>query len=279
MEETNRKVDLVNFSHLINKIAKVVGLTEEEETSILSENLKAFDDLLTRPFSSPHAYFESIAYGAFKEAYWPLNSNKFVLKFISWENQTSEEINILNAAEEEGVDMFFVPSFYMQIRSTNIFPSYLENQDSQYFDYYSEKRHTWTCRPNSEYEELSLTNICLQPTCKVRALDFTCTAEQKEHQFFKTPLYMVAFEEHYRKEYEEDEREKFASFEDYGAFANAIDDYDWWKLAVELYGIDACRNLCDFIENYHIRDLHRNNYGFMELSNTIYPVIMDWLSC
>jgi len=52
-------------------------------------------------------------------------------------------------------------------------------------------------------------------------------------------------------------------------------DSDWFALAIDWYGFSFMQRVLDFIEEYEVDDLHRNNYGFAEDGR---PIVYDYCS-
>ena len=246
--------DISNFTQLLNRISDIVNLSTEE----ISANITALRTILTN-HTSPSSKLKLLSYGSFKEAYLPagvLKSDeaKFVIKFVSWQNETYKEIEILSRANAAGLDEFFVLTYYMYINSAKL-PIYALDDD--------------TC---SGEPDLTLTDICVQPIVTTEyeagvplpvAGCIFWTDRAREGKYDLLPLL---------------DGSNKVSFKDACTLANVINDHIWWQMALDLYGLDKCLALCDFIHENRISDLTSDNVGYMRLSGVTYPVILDWLS-
>lgn len=248
------KRDISNFTEILNNISDIIHLSTEE----ISDNVAALRTILAN-HASPSSELHLLSYGSFKEAYLPagvLKSNeaKFVIKFASWQNETCEEIEILNCADNAGLDEFFVPTYYMHIYSTDL-PIYALDDDTY-----------------DDESDLTLTDICVQP---IVATDFEVgdsipvagsvfsSDRVREKAYNELPL-MNGLEK--------------VSLKDAYRFADLLNIHAWWQAALDCYGLDKCLTLCDFIEKYGINDLSPNNVGYMKSQGVVCPGILDWLS-
>ena len=246
--------DISNFTELLNRISDTVNLSTEE----ISANAAALRTILTN-HTSPSSELHLLSYGSFKEAYLPagvLKSDeaKFVIKFVSWQNETYKEIEILSRANAAGLDEFFVPTYYMYINSAKLPIDALDDD-------------TDDDEPN-----LTLTDICVQPivTTNSEAGDYFPVAASifwtdraREEAYNKLPL-MNGSEE--------------VSFKDARRFADLLNIHAWWQTALDRHGLGKCLALCDFIKKYGLDDLTPDNVGYMKSQGAVYPVILDWLS-
>lgn len=247
--------DISNFTELLNNISDIVNLSTEE----ISANIAALRTILTNHVS-PSSELQLLSYGSFKETYLPaevLKSNeaKFVIKFVSWQNETCKEIEILNRANAANLNEFFVPTYYMHIYSTDL-PIDALGDDT-----------------NDDEPDLTLTDICVQPIVTTE-----CEAGDSFPVAGCIFLTDIAREERYNLLPLLDDSNK-VSFKDAYTLANVINIHVWWQMALDLYGLNKCLALCDFIHENKISDLSPDNIGYMKLHGVTYPVILDWLSC
>lgn len=270
MSTEKRKVDLVNFTKILDKISTTINLSELQHSEVINNNLEAFNELLDHPYKTPQSVFdEPLAYGAFKETYNPLSaSGYFVIKFVSNFNETDREIEILEKAEEEDLNNFFIPTFYMHLNSVDISSNYIDSEEPEYFSEYNSVKHKWTTVKNPDFEETRFTDICVQPFAKIA----------REENNTLPIMNWWRSENICRKNFAENYPNAFCSFENAYKLAQELNDYTWWETAYNLYGLEKCLAMANFIEENGICDLHSANYGYMELNGTRYPVLMDWLS-
>lgn len=246
--------DICNFTHMIATIAREVGYSNSEAEKLVKANVEAFSFIISHPMS-PSFYFLPIANGSFKETYQPIgDKHKFVIKFISEDNETNLEEEILQLAAEQEVEQFFIPTTYMKLTSCTL-PADLIAED------------------NDDEEEAPLCMICVQPYAR--------PAGDRAHVPLTGYYYLPddTKRENYRKNpltYNNDE--EVIDFDFANRLNDIIEDYTWWQLALDLYGLAAVEALARFIEDNKITDLHDWNYGYMKKGDKVLPVIMDWLS-
>lgn len=236
----------------------------------------------------PNEYFDFLAHGAFKETYMLHRSDNYVVKFCSQQNDTETEKALLEAAKAEGVGFAFIPTKFVNFHGLTCgMPFMLEDYDGDSAQYWDSEKETYI--ENEDWEGRYATALEIQPT-----LLYTSGSDEK-HEYWR-PEYAYGEEAHIVK----GERvEADHVLHDPAIDPNTgevipyeiiydtdIKDKHWIEQFVRFYGIDGLERLANFIQKYHVTDLHSNNIGYISgaaLSpaydpDIAFPVIIDWLS-
>lgn len=168
-------------------------------------------------------YFKPIGSGSFKEAYYS-GIDGVVFKFCSIQNPTQSERILLEAATEEEVEEFFVPTYFFRIPEKFI-GSFLADEDSDKY-IYSFTNHKYTENPDWEapifrYLEVQPFVDCItrrEPIPKYDPLDL----------YNKLP----------------------------------IGDESWLSYAYQAYGGEKLKRFAQFCIDYAVDDLHGGNIGY-----------------
>ena len=253
--------DLLFNAHLLDKRPR------EEIIQIVKDNCEALDYILENGFS-PNVRFDYFNNGAFKEAYTLIGAEDIIIKFFGESNSTDREVDLLEDAEERGLDKLFIPTWFVWF-SNPIPAAYVGSDEPEYFCTEREDSQGnlhWTTTTNPDYYEEELVGFELQPKCTVfkelsrKELEFMCWESKEsfdpyEYKSLKINDYLL-----YRDMYE--------------TTTNAT----WWESVYQIYGWDIIKNFLQFVKDRHISDLHGGNIGFHEVEGVKFPIILDWLS-
>lgn len=272
--------DMKGFESVLTSICDTTRASVEETKEIISANLAVFEKILTQEVS-PDEFLDFIGHGSFKEAYFPINrKGEFVLKFATEDNETSGELYICDEADSYGVGCFFIPTYYTWLKSAYP-PAALigEDSDSSYkwidrttywTDSRGERHTTYTQVENPDWCNPVFNAVCAQPFATPFS-DIGCTCRyiwgsdetEREFYYYENPLTI---------------NDTFVPFEVAKTLFYEMDVHEWWQLAINIYGIEKCLLLCDFLDEYDVSDLHSANVGTMIKDGREIPIIMDWLS-
>lgn len=217
-------------------------------------------------FSHPEDIFDFIGSGMYKETYRLNHSRNYVVKFVSYTNDTAREIALMNAMAGKGISRFFIPSFFvntLNMRSACLL-RHLGGYTAEDLDD-DEPIHD-----PSEYEECQY--VIIQPAIDGTAIDADA---------YMWDIYMA---------YHCDEDENPDSVpEDFGGLlydplTGEVIPYEeadagiwsrrWVDSFLDTWGRKSYKNLHDFISEFEITDLHNGNLGWFCGK----PVIIDWYS-
>lgn len=235
----------------------------------------------------PNEYFDFLAHGAFKETYMLRRSDNYVVKFCSQQNDTETEKVLLDAAEAEGVGFAFVPTRFVNFHGLTCgMPLMLEDYDGDSAQYWDFEKETYI--ENEDWEGRYATALEIQPT-----LLYTVKSDEKHEYWNPCRAYGedVRFVEGGRIEPDHVLRDPainpntgevipYDIIHDTG-----IEDKRWIEQFVRFYRIDGLKRLAEFVQKYHVTDLHNNNIGYISGAalgladpDLEVPVIIDWLS-
>lgn len=278
--ETNE--DVRNFKSILSEICDIVELSPDVKQAVIKDNAEAFANMIKYK-EAPEHEFDALGHGSFKEAFLPFGAaGKFVIKFATEDNPTNQEMKILKLAEEQGVSEFFIPTIYMSLHCKEIEASIIDaaeqDDDPDYGPYiYTHKytpngeNYTIVKRVNEYYIPPYHSAVCVQPFAEI------C------YDAGTTPI-VGAFgsdEESCRRYYAQHPLMANGSpveFEIAEKLGYYINELGWWQAGINIYGLDKCLKLVDFIDDNCIVDLHNANIGFMYSNGVKKPVILDWLS-
>lgn len=230
----------------------------------------------------PNEYFDFLAHGAFKETYMLHHSDNYVVKFCSQQNDTETEKALLDAAKAEGIGFAFIPTRFVNFHGLTCgMPMILEDYDGDSAQYWDSEQETYI--ENEDWEGRYATALEIQPT-----LLYTVNSDEK-HEYWR-PEYAYGEEAHIlggeRVEPDHVLRDpainpNTGEVIPYDIICNTdIRDKRWIEQFVRFYGIDGLERLANFIQKYHVTDLHNSNIGYISGTalDTEVPVIIDWLS-
>lgn len=231
---------------------------------------------------SPDEQFDPVAHGAFKETYELNYTRGHVVKFCSQQNDTSAERALLHAAEAEGVGFAFIPTYFVDYHGyTHDLPILVDDamNGTSHVMWVSE-RSEYTEDP--DWEGRYATALEIQPR-------INSTAAPTGHWNFLTAYGFRSKwnTDTHELEYLPIEEPHFDMITDPNTgeivpldtlIRLNIHSKQWIENFLAWYGIKNLEKLADFIQNYHIGDLHNNNLGYFFDKRGNIPVIIDWLS-
>lgn len=278
MDKKTYNHDCESFADAVESICNIIGFSEAQTKETVYANLETFKCILDRE-CSPQECFDPIAAGAFKEAYYSVDPREqFVIKFATEDNETENEWYIYDESAKYGVQDFFLPSIYRRLQSCCLPAEIIgENDSYRYVDrttYWTDsqgvRRMTYTQTVDENWEPSVFNFICTQPFARpARDIGYTrlyplgSSQEEREFNYHRNPLVSG---------------DTIIPWELARELSFDIDDHEWWQQAIDIYGMDKCMALYNFIEDYGVHDLHSANYGYMIKDGKELPIIMDWLS-
>lgn len=230
----------------------------------------------------PDESYSAIGHGSFKETYELNYTRGHVVKFCSQQNDTSAERALLQAAEAEGVGYAFIPTYFVDYHGyTHDMPILVDSamDGSSHLMWVSE-RSEYTEDP--DWEGRYATALEIQPRIDSTASptghwDFT--RAYGVHRKWNTDTHELEFVDDVEPHYDMITDPNTGEIVPFQTLARLnIYSKQWIESFLKWYGIKNLEKLADFIQNYHIGDLHNGNLGYFFDKRGNIPVIIDWLS-
>lgn len=222
---------------------------------LLAEAAKLQDEFgkMLVNINTPNEHFPYIACGAFKECYSSWLTG-WVVKFVSVENETGAERQLLAAAADYGILPLFLPSHYIDL------PVWVE---SSHLDSDSISGEEYDGDPE-EYESQSMDTAILQPECTTVGDAGYAILHSGCADFY----------------------DKFPVMLDCGKplefnMVQGLDipSLDWLQAVVETHGDAMLFRFLQFVKDFNLTDLHENNLGYYtDRFGHEQPILLDWLS-
>ena len=264
----------IELKNILTNTCLLDKYPKDQWEEIINKNCEALEYILSQNMS-PDFRFPFLNSGAFKEAYTLIGAPDIVIKFFTAENETSREEDVLNDAEEYGVDDLFVKTWFIYFDSNIKLPSgYIKNDDCSHFETEREDSKGnlyWTTTTNPDYYEPELVGFEVQQRCS----PFKECRSKKDSKFFKW-LTKEEFEESdpiYLKDFQ------IKDYTFYREMCKTISAVEWWEKVYQYYGIDMISKFLSFSKFRSLCDLHLGNIGYYKTKDGIeIPIILDWLS-
>lgn len=205
---------------------------------------------------SPNEGFDFIAAGAYKECYC-LN-NTHIIKFAACDNDSEDEMEILKAAQQAGLEALFLPTTYTALDIDSLTAIYIDEEHPNY-SYYMTKNSRDETTYHRRYLPTSIMGYFIQPR-------ITETARENPGTRFRW------IRDIYNNNPVVDETGEAIPYEI--IHQCSVGDLGWVQSVVDHYGSVMLYRLANFIKEYCISDLHSGNIGYIDGR----PVIIDWLS-
>lgn len=203
--------------------------------------------------ASPSEYFSDLGFGAFKECY-ESGLGDWIIKFCSENNHTGAERQILEAAQEAGLSMLFIPTYFIDL-PFKLKATLLDDDELQEYD---ENNHTFFV-PEDSFQYL--VSCELQPYVEIESKHDHLTCDGIT-SYTEAPLY-----------YNSGEKVPYESYVDTG-----MTSIGWIQDVIHAYGDDVFNSFRKFIDEFCISDLHSSNIGYQMVDGKRFPIIIDWLS-
>jgi hypothetical protein len=211
-------------------------------------------ETVIRNQESPERLFEFLGKGVFKECY-ESGIPGWIVKFYDTKNETSSERQILECAEEHGLQDIFIPTYFVDFPFTIDSDHIYDDDELVYNEHYD------TYVLNDEPGVRQLCGCQLQPKVipqnqlSSKSYINSCYREEPVlHPNTSQPIPQGIIESFY------------------------IDSLTWIRELFALHGYDTAMTLHRFIRDFNIDDLHNANIGYLVKDDLKYPVILDWLS-
>lgn len=276
-----RSLDRKRAEALLNTQLKSAFASMPDKLPGWEKDIEELEQLIATQ-NCPNEYFDYLAHGAFKETYMLHRSHNYVVKFCSQQNDTETEKALLEAAKDEGMDWAFIPTRFVNFHGLTCgMPFMLEDYDGDSAQYWDSEKETYI--DNEDWEGRYATALEIQPT-----LLYTVNSDEN-HEYW-LPEYAYGEVAHIVKG-ERVERDpainpNTGEVIPYDIIRDTdIKDKRWIEQFVRFYGIDGLERLANFIQKYHVTDLHNSNIGYISGAalgladpDLEVPVIIDWLS-
>lgn len=227
-----------------NALVQAVRPKTDKDRDYISWTLDAFRDMLQRR-RMPGYYWEYVNNGCFKEVFRPWTMAPCVVKFVSQENNTAEEYSLLQYAKEEGVEQFFIPTYFVDLSCP---------LDAEWLDDYSDVEDEDS--DEIVYHTQQLISVQVQPVVSVHENSCYLTArEAREEEWVAADGNVVPSDTMM-------------------TMACKIWSREWIVKALAYYSAAELNQFAYFLDEYCVSDLHSGNVGYYKEQ----PIILDCMS-
>ncbi|NLV87522.1 MAG: hypothetical protein GX025_09975 [Clostridiales bacterium] len=200
----------------------------------------------------PADYFNELGHGVYKECYSLFGG--WIVKFASPRNNTAAEKQILEAAAEAGLSQVFLKTIFIDLPVE--LPADILSSDDDIIDTFLSNYSEFTCGSDT------LNTMIFQPRVAISSELPDREVPCWEEEYIKDPL---EFTNGIKVPYSQ-------------CYSTEISSLTWLQACIDTYGDDIFGRLCEFIDRFHLSDLHTGNIGYLITPNAEFPIILDWVS-
>ena len=214
-----------------------------------------FERVLKGLFTMDDA-FSFIDHGAFKETY--SLTDDLVIKFCSIDNNTNDEMYILDVATKAGLNDIFLPTRQIDVSdfAQHCFLSHIAQDYGRGYSY------------NSYYKDLN-------PEYHA---DTVLIQKKIKNTYEESHGYVAHWVSDYALHPVSDSLTNRIVEYSYIRDTMNMEAIDWLQSLMDNFGSEYFYSVGKFIKKHHIHDLHTSNVGYYTKGDKILPCIIDWLS-